>query len=514
VPEPLNACVELLDRRIAAGDGERVAIRGQGRVLTYADVLDEVRRVAAGLRSLGVQPEQRVLLVLLDSVELVAGFLGALRIGAVPVPVNPLLPPRDVAVIGADARARVALVSAERMVAAAVSELRGACPELQAVITTDEQWAGAFPPMGGRDGCGHGGSADPAEPYPTWDESPGFWLCTSGSTGLPKLAMHRHADLLVPTETYAAEVLGIRPDDVFYSVGPAFHAYGLGNSLAFPFSVGATAVLEPTRPPTPKLVGEICRRERPTLFFCIPTFYAALLASDLPDDTFASVRYAVSAAEPLPAETYQRFLERFGVQILDGIGSTELTHIFISNRGGPGGVRPGSSGRPVDGYRVRLVDDDGDDVADGEPGHLLAAGPSMAGGYWCRSEQNRRTFLGEWMRTGDMYTRSPDGFYTYLGRSDDMLRVAGEWVSPAEVEAVLIEHTAVLEAAVVGRRDGAGVLRPVALVVAAAGGTASAEVLEAHCRARLAGFKRPKSYELVDSLPKTATGKIQRFKLR
>jgi benzoate-CoA ligase len=284
--------------------------------------------------------------------------------------------------------------------------------------------------------------------------------------------------------------------------------------VAFPFSVGALSVLEPTRPPTPKLVGEIVARERPTLFFCIPTFYAALLASDLPDDTFASVRYAVSAAEPLPAETYQRFLDRFGVQILDGIGSTELTHIFISNRGGVGGVRPGSSGTPVDGYQARLVDEDGRDVPDGEPGHLLAAGPSMASGYWCRTEQNRRTFLGEWMRTGDMYIRSADGFYTYLGRSDDMLKVGGEWVSPAEVEAVLIEHAAVLEAAVVGRRDGDGVVRPVAWVVPAAGAVPSSDVLEAHCRGRLAGYKRPKTYEFVGSLPKTATGKIQRFKLR
>ena len=319
------------------------------------------------------------------------------------------------------------------------------------------EWEAAFPAVDA--------GSPAAAPYPTWGESPGFWLCTSGSTGQPKLAMHRHADLVAPARGYAREVLDITERDVFWSVGPAFHAYGLGNSIAFPFSVGATTVLVPTRPPTPGLVAEVMAATRPTLFFTVPTFTTALCAADLPADTFASVRLGVSAAEPLPADVYQRFLDRFGVAILDGIGSTELTHIYCSNRPGPGGTRPGTSGTPVGGYALRLVDDAGAAVADGVAGHLLVAGDTLATGYWCRTEQTRRAFEGAYLRTGDMYERSPDGFYTYLGRSDDMLKVGGEWVSPAEVEAVLIEHPAVLEAAVVGERDAGGVLRPIAFVV-------------------------------------------------
>jgi benzoate-CoA ligase family protein len=507
VPVLLNACVELLDRRVELGDGDRIAIACQGRTLTYADTLAETQRVAAGLRALGVRPEERVALALLDSVEYVSAFLGAMRIGAVPVPINPLLPLRDLAIIIADARARVALVSQERVGAEGTAALRAAAPEVATVISTGPTWDKAFP-------TAVGDLAAASAVYATWDESPGFWLCTSGSTGQPKLAMHRHNDLLSPALGYAREVLTIGATDICLSVGPAFHAYGLGNSISFPFSVGARAVLEPTRPPTPKLVAELVQKHRPTLFFCIPTFYSALLAADVPDDTFSSVRLAVSAAEPLPAETYHRFRKRFGVQILDGIGSTELTHIFISNRPDPG-TRPGTSGTPVSGYEIRLVDEAGLDVGIKEAGHLLVSGDSMATGYWCRSEQNRQTFLGPWMRTGDMYQLADDGFLTYLGRSDDMLRVGGEWVSPAEVESVLIEHSSVLEAAVVGVPDDLGVVRPVAWIVVTPGvEPPGGQALDDHCRERLAGYKRPRRYELVESLPKTATGKIQRFLLR
>ena len=317
-------------------------------------------------------------------------------------------------------------------------------------------------------------------------------------------------------------------DDRCYSVGPIFHAYGLGNSLTFPLAAGATAILDPTRPPTPACVGELVTGESPTLFFCIPTFYAALNASTLPDDTFRTVRFGVSAAEPLPAETFNRFRERFGVTVLDGIGSTEMLHIYLSNQ--PGSVRAGTSGTPVPGYEVRLVDERGADQPPGVPGQLAVRGASAAVGYWCRSDTTRSTFRGEWMFTGDLYDRDSDGFYTYLGRVDDMLRVGGEWVSPAEVESVLIEHAGVLEAALVGYRDDEGILRPVANAAAGradepaddaavesrgAEGVAALEVaLTAHCRERLAGFKRPRRYVFVDELPKTATGKIQRFRLR
>jgi benzoate-CoA ligase len=389
------------------------------------------------------------------------------------------------------------VVSAER--AEAVGDIRAGAPEVAHVVSTD-----AWGELTGRGGDGRAQG--------TWAESPGFWLCTSGTTGIPKLAMHRHVDLRITVETYAANVLGITAEDRCYSVGPMFHAYGLGNSLTFPFAVGATSVLEPTRPPTPELVAGIVHREQPTLFFCIPTFYAALNAADLPADTFASVRYGVSAAEPLPAETFTRFRDRYGVTILDGIGSTEMLHIFLSN--GPGSVRPGTSGVPVPGYEVRIIDDAGADQPPGEPGELVVRGESAAVGYWCRSERSRATFEGAWTHTGDLYVRDDTGFHTYLGRTDDMLRVAGEWVSPAEVEAVLMEHAGVLEAAVVGERDDAGILRPIAYVIPQAGAEPAPDELIAFCRDRLAGYKRPRRVLLVSDLPKTATGKIQRYKLR
>jgi benzoate-CoA ligase family protein len=502
--EPFNASEWLVDRHVDAGDGDRIAIRSGGRTFTYSDVKGHVEQAAGALRALGVRPEERVAMVMLDSVEFVAIFLGAMRIGAVPVPVNPLLPGRDLGVIVADSRARVVAISDERR--SVLDELRSGAPEVEQVITTGDV---------GTDVIGWmnfvGGATD-GSAWATWAESPGFWLCTSGSTGQPKLAMHRHGDIPATCATYADQVLGIGSGDRCFSVGPMFHAYGLGNSLTFPFSVGASTVLEPTRPPTPQLVAEVVKFERPTLFFCIPTFYAALLSTDLDADTFASVRCGVSAAEPLPAATFERFRERFGVTILDGIGSTELLHIYTSNT--PDKVAGGTSGVPVPGYDVRIVDEFDADQADGAPGQLMVRGPSMATGYWCRSETTRATFEGSWMRTGDLYERDSDGFHTYLGRLDDMLRVGGEWVSPAEVEGVLIEHDDVLEAAVVGERDGGGATRPVAYVVASGSTGPDLDDLIEFCRERLAGFKRPRRYEFVDGLPKTATGKIQRFKLR
>ena len=500
MPTTYNACVDLLDRNVEDGRGHHSAVVTRQRTVTYAELLDEVASTAAGLRRLGVAPEQRVAMVMLDSIEFYVVFLAALRIGAIPAPVNPLLPGRDIGGVVATSRATVLVVSTER--AGELDAIRAAAPDVStAVVTGSTEWDELV-----------GGGADDGGPWTTWDESPGFWLCTSGSTGRPKLAMHRHIDLRVTADTYAAQVLGIRPDDRCYSVGPMFHAYGLGNSLSFPFAVGATAIVEPTRPPTPALVGDIARTLQPTLLFCIPTFYAALCAADLPADTFASVRWGVSAAEPLPADTYRRFEDRFGVRILDGIGSTEMTHIYISNSATA--LRPGTSGRPVPGYHVEIVDDEGRPVATDEPGHLTVSGDSMATGYWCDSAATRHGFGFDRMRTGDMYSCSDDGFYTYLGRSDDMLRIGGEWVSPAEVEAVLVRNPAVLEAAVVGYRDDEGLQRPVAFVVATPGSAVDEAELEVLCKAELAGYKRPRRYRVVDSLPKTTTGKIQRYVLR
>lgn len=497
--EDFNASTWLLDRHVDEGRGAQVAIRTGGTSFTYAEMLDRTERAATGLRRIGVRPEERVAVVMLDSVEMATVILGVIRIGAIPVLTNPLLPGRDLAVIVADSRARVAVVSADR--SSSIDDLRAGAPEIARVVVTGESsWNELIADV--VDG----------EPHETWRDSPGIWLCTSGTTGLPKLAMHTHGDLEATYTTYARQVLGISDADRCYSVGPMFHAYGLGNSLTFPLAAGATSILEPTRPPTPQLVADIAMSERPTLFFCIPTFYAALTNSDLADDTFASVRFGVSAAEPLPAETFHRFRDRFGVTILDGIGSTELLHIFLSNS--PTDHRAGTSGVLVPGHDARVVDGEGADVAAGQPGHLLIRSPSAASGYWCRSAQSRATFEGEWTRTGDLYERSTDGYFTYLGRADDMLRVGGEWVSPAEVEGVLIEHPSVLEAAVVGERDDREILRPVAHVIAAPGAAIDPDVLSAWCRGRLAGYKRPVRYEAVDDLPKTATGKIQRYKLR
>ncbi len=504
--EQFNASDWLIDRHITAGDGDRTAVRCEGENFTYSEIQDLVGRSAGALRAIGVRAEERVAMAMLDSVEFIAVFLGAVRIGAVPVPMNPLLPGRDLGVIVSDSRARVAVVSAER--SASIGDLRSGAQELEHVITTGD--------AEGTDATLSWSEFQAAEGdrslYRTSAESPGFWLCTSGSTGQPKLAMHRHGDLRVTYDTYARNVLDVTSEDRFFSVGPMFHAYGLGNSISFPFAVGATSIVESTRPPTPQLVADVVTTEKPTLFFCIPTFYAALNAASLPSDTFASVRWGASAAEALPAETSLRFEEAYGVTILDGIGSTEMLHIYMSNSAQH--HRPGTSGVPVPGYEVRVVDESGDDAAPGEPGQLLVRGDSAATGYYCRSDTSRSTFVGHWLHTGDLYTRSDDGFHTYLGRIDDMLRVGGEWVSPAEVEGVLIEHPDVLEAALVGERDDAGVLRPVAYLIPAADTVPDTEQLAAFCRERLAGYKRPKRFEIVSELPKTATGKIQRYKLR
>lgn len=525
--ETFNASEWLLDRNVAEGRGDHPAMVGAGQQVTYRQLLDLVERTAAALRHQGVRPEERVAMAVLDSIEFVAVFLGAMRIGAVPLPMNPLLPGRDLGVIVADSRARVLVASAER--SQSVHDLAAAAPEVNTVIMTDpadgEQHqlpsptdagtGSATPPWSAVAWVDFLAAGDAAtvdgSPYETWTGSPGFWLCTSGSTGRPKLAMHRHIDLKVTYDTYGQNVLGVGPDDRCFSVGPMFHAYGLGNSVTFPFAVGATCVFEPTRPPTPQLVADIMAEHQPTLFFCIPTFYAALCASDLPDEAFRSVRLGVSAAEPLPAETFNTFLSRFGVTILDGIGSTEMLHIYLSNSQSE--LRPGTSGVPVPGYEVKLIDELGDIQKPGEPGQLCVRGDSAALGYWCRADISRSTFQGSWMHTGDLY-QEDGGYYTYMGRVDDMLRVGGEWVSPAEVEGVLIQHATVLEAAVVGERDDANILRPVAYVIAIEGQTASPDELTEFCRLNLAGYKRPTRYVLVQDLPKTATGKIQRFKLR
>jgi benzoate-CoA ligase len=357
-------------------------------------------------------------------------------------------------------------------------------------------------------------ASDPhLDPAPTHRDEPAFWLWSSGSTGAPKGTVHLHHDMVCAADLYAEAVLGIRDDDVCLSIAKLFFAYGLGNALYFPFRVGAGTVLHPGRF-EPRVYFDLIHRYRPTLFFGVPTAYAAMLAFEGPTD-LGRVRVCVSAGEPLPAALLTRWKDRFGVEILDGIGSTEALHIYISNRAGR--IRSGSSGEPVPGYAVRIVDEGGRDVPTGEIGDLLVRGDSIAAGYWNRHERTKQAFRGEWFVSGDKYYRDPDGYYWYCGRSDDMLKVGGQWVSPAEVEATVIQHPAVLECGVVGREDQDGLSKPCAFVVLKPGhppGDALGRELQAFVRDKIAAYKYPRWIEFVPELPKTATGKIQRFRLR
>jgi benzoate-CoA ligase family protein len=502
-----NAAAWLLDRHLDAGRGHRTAYRIDGSTVSYEELQGEVWRVQNTLRSLDVRRGERVALVLDDEAAFPAWFLGCLRSGAVPVPLSTMLTAGELASIVADSEARTVVVSAGYggHVAAMLgppSDLRDAVVVGEPVATsglTVHRWADL---------------ADRSEApvAPTGPDSPAFWLYSSGTTGQPKGAMHRHASLQATAETYGRGVLEIGPDDRCLSVPKLFFAYGLGNSLTFPLSVGASAVLNP-RPPTPQDVVRLVRDEQPTLFFATPGFIAALLDVDPPADAFASVRGTVSAGEALPADLLRRFQRRFGHPVLDGIGTTEALHIFLSNT--EGDERPGTSGRPVPGYDARLVDDDGHEVAEPDaPGYLEVRGPSLATGYWCRDAATRAAFRGEWLRTGDVYRRSVDGYWTFLGRNNDMIKAGGIWVSPAEVEGALVEHPDVLEAAVVGGRDQHGLESTVAFLVPRSGHSIDGASVEAHCRERMAAFKRPRRVEVVDELPKTPTGKIRRFALR
>jgi benzoate-CoA ligase family protein len=489
VTGPFNASTWLLDRWVDEGHGDRTAVRVEARSVSYAQMLDQTRAVATGLRELGVRPEERVFIAMFNSDDFIAAVLGSMRIGAIPVLANVLLNAEDLAAIATDARAAVAVV-APRVADQGFAEL---VPSLRATVV-EPKWTET----------GDGDAHD------TVEDSPGFWLCTSGSTGAPKLAMHRHVDMKHSFDTYAVGVLGVTDDDRLFSVAPISHAYGLGNSVSFALGAGAVSIVDPVFPAPPARIAEIAAAEKPTLLFAVPGGFSALAAADVPDDAFASVRYAVSAAEALPAEIWRRFHDRFGIEILDGVGSTEATHIFLSNK--PGDVEPGTAGTIVPGFDAKLVDEWDVPVADGAPGRLFVKGESIATGYWCQAALSRETFQGEWLHTGDMYSRAANGRYTYLGRSNDMFKSSGEWVSPAEVEAALTEHAAVLEAAVVPETDEAGLVRPAAYVRVVAE-TTSDDLLE-WCRTRLPGFKRPRRVTIVDELPKTLTGKIQRFRLK
>ena len=493
--ETYNAST-LLDRNLEAGRGDKVAVHWAGGSVTYRRLHGLACAAGRRFEELGVRREERILLPLDDSPAMMAAFWGAIRIGAVPVPVNPLLQrSEDYDHYLADSLARVVVVDAMtgEKVGGAVARAPGA------VKVVDAAEILALPPA-------------ETSPAATGRDDVAFWLYSSGSTGLPKGVVHLQHDIEYTCETYARQVLGITEADTTFSTTKMFHAYGLGNTLSFPCWAGATTVLLSGRP-TPAAALETIERNRPTLFFSAPTLYNAILNQEgARERDLSSIRQCVAAAEALPAEVWRRWKEAFGLTIIDGIGSTELLHIYCSNR--PDDVRPGSSGKPVPGYELKVLDLDGSPVPDDQAGDMYVKGDSALAFYWRQHEKTKRSLLGEWFFSGDRYRRDADGFYWYEGRSDDMIKVSGLWVSPIEVEGVLLEHPAVGESAVVGIEVD-GFMKIKAFVIAKVEGSPELVAeLQEHCKSRLQRYQFPHLIEFVPELPKTITGKIQRYKLR
>ena len=510
-PERFNFAQHLLQRN--AGRADKAAFVDDRGSLSYGALEDRVRRLAAGLRSLGLKREERVLLLMHDGLDWPVAFLGAMYAGVVPVAVNTLLTADDYAYMLEHSRAQAVLVSGA-LLPVLTSAMVKSDHEVGKVIVSHpvaplhpsevdlEAFLAAHAPA--------------PRPAATGPDDPGFWLYSSGSTGRPKGTVHSHANPYWTSELYGIGVLGLTEQDVCFSAAKLFFAYGLGNALTFPMSVGATTLLMGERP-TPDAVFKRWRGEvgglKPTVFYGAPTGFAGMLASpNLPARHEVALRLVSSAGEALPAELGERFKAHFGVDIVDGIGSTEMLHIFISNR--PDRVRYGSTGWVVPGYQIELRGEDGQPVPDGEIGDLYIQGPSAAMMYWGNRAKTRETFQGGWTKSGDKYVKNADGSYTYAGRSDDMLKVSGIYVSPFEVEATLVQHPAVLEAAVIGVPDAEGLTKTKAFVVLKPGGEATADELKAFVKDKLAPYKYPRQIDFVAELPKTATGKIQRFKLR
>ena len=503
-----NAATYFVDRHVAEGRGDKAAFRevGTGRDLSYDALAAESARVAGALAAIGLRREERLAMLVLDQIEFPAIFWGALKAGVVPVPLNTLLAAPVYAAILADARARALVVSDALW--DVVSPILPDLPDLETVIVIGSDRPGARTYEAFLDG-----GAPVSAPVDVSDDEAAFWLYSSGSTGAPKGVVHVHGAMKATADTYGARVLQIREDDVVFSAAKFFFAYGLGNAMTFPMSVGATAVIFGGRP-TPDVMIDALAHERPTLFCGVPTLYAAMVAHmdthGVPD---VPLRQCISAGEALPEDIGLRWRGHFGVDILDGVGSTEMLHIFLSNA--PGDVVYGTSGTPVPGYDMRLVDEAGRDVPPGEIGELVVNGASSAACYWNKRDKSRATFEGVWTRTGDKYEQRPDGRYVYCGRTDDMFKVSGIWVSPFEVEQAIVSHPAVLECAVVAKQDADGLDKPKAFVVLQGAVPDDFDaVLKAHVQDRVGKWKYPRWIDCVDALPKTATGKIQRFKLR
>jgi benzoate-CoA ligase len=491
------------------GRAGRTAYIDDRGTLSYGQLEERARRLAAALKAAGIRREERVLLLMLDGNDWPVSFLGCLYAGIVPVAVNTLLTPDDYAYMLDHSRAQAVLVSGALLPTLQEAMARGG-HEVQAMLVS--QPTGPLPDNAQEFDAALAAAEPLASPVTTASDDPGFWLYSSGSTGKPKGTVHTHANLWWTAELYGKPVLALTEEDVCFSAAKMYFAYGLGNALTFPLSVGATVVLMAERP-TPDATFRRWVEQKPTVFFGAPTGFAGMLASPrLPAREAVALRMCSSAGEALPGEIAQRFKAQFGCEIIDGIGSTEMLHIFISNR--PGDIRYGTTGKPVDGYEVELRGEDGRPVPDGEVGDLYIRGPSSALMYWTNREKSRETFQGGWTKSGDKYTRDADGYFTYAGRSDDMLKVSGIYVSPFEVEATLMQHPSVLEAAVIGKEDAEGLTKTKAFVVLKDGAAASEEELKAFVKERLAPYKYPRFLEFVSELPKTATGKIQRFRLR
>ena len=506
-----NAAEFFVDRHLREGRGGRVAIECGEERITYAQLCERVNRFGAGLRdSLGVRMEERVVLLLPDCPEFAFCFFGAIKIGAVPVPLNTLLRANEYEYLLNDTRARVAVVSAG-LAHLLLQIPRNRLDFLRTVIVVGNAPAGTIPFADFLDA--HGNHLTAA---PTCRDDAAFWLYSSGSTGSPKGCVHLQHDMVVATEQYARAILKIRESDRFFSVAKLFFAYGLGNGLYFPLAVGGVSILCPA-PPSPQNVFATIERHRPTLLFSMPSNYAALMDHRREQGEFdlSSIRLGVSAGEALPAALCERFTKRFGFEILDGIGSTEALHIFISNT--PGDVRHGSSGRPVPGCEVKILNELGHQLPFGEIGTLWLKSDAACAAYWNRHDRSKQTIQGDWLCTGDQFYQDPDGYFWFAGRTDDMLKVSGVWVSPSEIETVLMEHEGVLEVAVVAYQDKDGLTKPVAWVVLREGFAGNEEMVSALLQfvtTRLPGYKRPRRIEFVAELPRTATGKIRRFKLR
>jgi 4-hydroxybenzoate-CoA ligase len=506
-----NAAVDFVDRNVAEGRGDKTAFIDPSRNLTYAELQDAAARIGPMLARLGIERENRIAIVLLDTVEFPILFWGAIRAGIVPVLLNTRITVDQYRYLLEDSRSKAVFVSAALL--PLVEEAAVGLPDLKRIVVV-----GGGPASKLRLDTLLAAENEGSAPARTCADDVAYWLYSSGTTGMPKGVMHVHSSPRFVAESAGKRRIGYRENDVVFSAAKLFFSYGLGNAMFCPMWVGATSVFYPERP-TPQTVFEVLRGYQPTMFFAVPTLYAAILADPecTAENASSRLRLCFSAGEPLPAHIGIAWRERFGIDIVNGVGSTEMGHLFLTNL--PDAVEYGTSGVPVHGYDLRLVDEEGQGVADDEIGELLVNGESAAAGYWNQREKSRRTFVGEWTRTGDKYFRRPDGVYTYCGRTDDMFKVSGIWVSPFEVEEALTSHPLVIEAAVVPAEDSDGLIKPKAFVVlgdcaASESDQALYEELKVHVKRTTGPWKYPRWIVFVDSLPRTPSGKLQRFLLR